>query len=79
MTKMRIQDIVKLKGEMLAYCVGDDLPIDFDCKRIAIEDKVFNVLRVGTSVAFCGKINALMKLDVRNEEDIPRGEFIVLQ
>ena len=76
---MMIQDVVKLKGETLAYCVGDDLPIDFDCKQIAIGDKFFNVLRVGTSVAFCGKINALMKLDVKNEEDIPRGEFIVLQ
>lgn len=76
---MRIQDVVRVNGEVLAYCVGEDLPIDLNCKRISVGGRVFNVLKVGTAVAFCGKKNALMALELKNGEDIPRGEFKVIQ
>ena len=76
---MYIKSRLEINGIRLAYCVGDDIPSIFNCKKINIANKVYDVLKAGSSKAFCGKMNALLQLDIQDGEEIPLGEFFVIE
>lgn len=66
-------------GEILAYCVGDDINSHFACKKISVAGKEFDVSNAGSSMAFCGRMNAIMSLIVDDPAEVPLGEFKILQ
>lgn len=76
---MLIKSELTLNGMRLAYCVGEDIPCDFICKKISVGGKMFDVIKSGSSMAFCGKMNALMQLVLSDEEIMPLGEFIIVE
>ena len=76
---MQIVDRLTLDGELIAYCIGEDIPLSFQCKKIAVSGQEFSVLKSGSAKAFCGKMNALLTLDVRSLSEIPLGEITIIQ
>ena len=76
---MRIIDRLMINGEILAYCVGDDIPADFRCNKISVNGQDYSVLKSGSVMSFCGKMSALMTLDVMKLEDVPLGDVTIVQ
>lgn len=77
--KNKSGNVTKEPADYIASTVGDDIPNDFECKKISVGGQEISVLKSESSVAFCGKKHGLLTLDVKKPEDIPLGVFTVVQ
>lgn len=76
---MRVVDTLTTNNHIAAYCVGEDIPIGLNCKRVNISGKEFDVLKAGMGISLTGKKHALLALDVKSEVEIPLGPVIIIE
>lgn len=75
---MKIENVFEMQGRILAYCTGKEIKQGFSCKNIEIEGKRLTVLKTGVSMSFSGEMVALLEIQVNATEEVPLGEFIVV-
>ena len=76
---MRIIDVIKIKGDIVAICDGEDLPMRDECKRISVCEKIFDVNKYDPIMSFSGHKSALIGLaNVVDISDIPIGDFRII-
>ena len=76
---MLIRSELLLNGMRLAYCVGEDIPSDLKCRKIRIGGRLYDVIKASSSEAFCGKMNALIHLSLKDDEKMPIGKFEIVE
>ena len=76
---MQIENLLDIfPDKIIAYCTGNGIDRDFKCKRISVENKIFNVIKLDVLTSFLGNYAALIQLDALKPEDVPCKEFTVM-
>lgn len=75
---MRIVDVWERNKHIFAYCVGENIDIDFNCKRILLDGKEYAVTETDVMVSIAGKVSAVLALDINDVDAIPLKEFKIV-
>ena len=75
---MRIVDVWKQGKDVLAYCVGENINMNFSCKEISANGSTYQVAAFDILKSFNGNVSAVLKIGGVEVKDVPHGTFHIV-
>lgn len=75
---MKIVDVWKQGSDVFVYCTGDGITSEFSCKAISTNGKTYAVSAFDVLTSISGTVNAVLKLGASSANDIPHGNFRIV-